>query len=216
MSRIAAEELPSPVAAPAPQVVWAPLATAPAAAPARRSGTALIGGLAVVAAGVFGFLQLRNDDSNTASNPTVVTNATNAVDGNGVAGNSALTEQQLSGAYTAIFGTTADSSTMGCLSQQIGTAGGEAARLAQGETLGYEQAKVGFVPFAACASDADFVGQLLAATVSLYPNGADQECVAIGLASFDVADRADALALALTRKSELGNRLYNYFIECAF
>lgn len=213
MSRIAAEELPSPVAAPAPQVVWAPLATAPSAAPARRSGTALIGGLAVAAAGVFGFLQLRNDDSNTASTTTI---AVNAQSDNGVAGNSALTEQQLSGAYTAIFGTTADSSTMGCLSQQIGTAGGEAARLAQGETLGYEQAKVGFVPFAACASDADFVGQLLAATVSLYPNGADQECVALGLASFDVADRADALALALTSKSELGNRLYNYFIECAF
>lgn len=230
MSRIAAEELPSPVATQAVQVPqvgwapqadqpaqvgWAPLAPAPAPTtpPARRSGVALIGGLAVVAAGVFGFLQLRDDDTSSAGTTTV---AVNASGGNGAAGNSGVTPEQLGDAFTYTFGTTADAATLSCLTQQIGTEGGQAARLAQGEVLTYAEAQQAFVPFVACATDADFVGQLLTPTVGLYANGADAECIALGLADFDVNERANALALAFTQPGELGNELFNYFTGCAF
>lgn len=213
MSRIAAEELPSPVAVQAVQATWAPLAPAPPAAPApaRRAGLALIGGLAAVAAGVFGFLQLR-DDGGSAGNPTVTVTAS----GDGVAGNSGITQAELGSAFTDIFGTTADAATLSCLTQQVGTDDGQAARLARREALSYEEARVAFVPFADCASDADFVGQLLAATVGLYQNGADEQCVALGLAELSVDDRANALALALVQPGELGNQLFNYFAGCAF
>lgn len=216
MSRIAAEELPSPVAAPAPQATWAPLApapfVAPAPAPARRTRLALIGGLAVAAVGVFGFLQLREDDSSTGGTTTI---AVDASGNNGAAGNSGITQAELGSAFTDIFGTTADAATLSCLTQQVGTDGGQAARLARREALTYEEAKVAFVPFADCASDADFVGQLLTATVGLYQNGADEECVALGLAGLSVDERANALALALVQPGELGNQLFNYFAGCA-
>jgi hypothetical protein len=224
MSRIAAEELPTPVAVPAPQVGWAPqpgwapLAAAPVAAapaPARRSSAwLLIGGLAAAAAGIVGFLQVRGDDTSAATTSTLQTAGGNG-SGNGSAGNTAVSDQQLSSAFTAIFGTTADTATISCISGQIGDAGSQAARLAAGETLTYDQALEGFVPFADCASDADFVGQFLAVTVAQYANGADEECVANGLAGLSVQDRANALALALTSRDELNTQLFNYFAGCS-
>ena len=96
MSRIATEELPSPIVA-----HWATSPLPPVARPPRagRTGLAIVGGLTLAVVGVLAVLGLRSDDTAATSTTEPATEAT--VAGQGAAGNSALTTAELDAAYTA-------------------------------------------------------------------------------------------------------------------
>jgi hypothetical protein len=99
---------------------------------------------------------------------------------------------------------------------QIGVEGGQAARLAHGEMLDFEEAKTAFAPFVSCAPDGDFLAEMVPLTMQLFDQQADQSCIEGNLAAFGVADRAEALALALTDPTSFASRLVEYFQPCAF
>jgi hypothetical protein len=229
MSRIAAEELPRPTSG-AP--VWGSTAQAAqylvAASPGRPAGRrglglALAGGLAVLAIGALVYRGVSKDDGTTVAsgkgtgNTTVTATATAAtVVGDGAAGNSALTAAELDAAYTAVFGVRGDAATLGCLGGQIGVEGGQAARLAHGEMLDFEEARTAFMPFVTCAPDDDFLAGMVPLTMQLFNQQADQTCIEGDLAAFGDADRAEALALALTDPNLFAGRLVDHFQPCAF
>lgn len=186
----------------------------PAASTPRgpRRGVALLGGLAAVAAGVFGFLQLRDDSS-----PTVGAGAgTSSTAAQGTAGNTALTTAELGSAYVAVFGVQADSTTLSCISQQLGTEGGQAARLARGETLTFEEASAAFTPFVSCAPDADFTAGVVPTVMSLFEQQADASCIEGNATALGTTDRSAALALALTDPTAFAEQLTDYFVPCAY
>lgn len=230
MSRIAAEELPRPSSgAPAwgstPQAPQYFVAASPARSAGRRGlGLALAGGLAVLAVGAMVYRGVSKDDSPTTlasgkgtSTTAVTATATAAtVVGEGAAGNSALTAAELDAAYTAVFGVRGDAATLDCVGGQIGVEGGQAARLAHGEMLDFEEARTAFMPFVACASDEDFLAGMVPLTMQLFNQQADQTCIAGDLAAFADADRAEALALALTDPNLFASRLVDHFQPCAF
>ena len=225
MSRIAAEELPrpssgAPVWGQAPQAPRYFVAASPARSAGRRGlGLALAGGLAVLAVAALVYRGVNKDDSpalasGKGTSTTTVTEAT--VVGDGAAGNSALTAAELDAAYTAVFGVRGDAAALDCVSGQIGVEGGQAARLAHGEMLDFEEARTAFMPFVACASDDDFLAGMVPLTMQLFNQQADQTCIAGDLAAFGDADRAEALALALTDPNLFASRLVDHFQPCAF
>ena len=211
MSRIATEELPSPIVA-----HWATSPLPPVARPPRagRTGLAIVGGLTLAVVGVLAVLGLRSDDTAATSTTEPATEAT--VAGPGAAGNSALTTAELDAAYTAVFGVRGSATTLECVNSEIGLEGGQAARLARGEVLTFDEANAAFTPFVSCAPDADFNFGMVPVTMQLFGQQADSSCIEANLAAFAVPDRAEALALALTDPQLFGDRLFSYFQPCAF
>ena len=138
------------------------------------------------------------------------------VAGQGAAGNSALTTAELDAAYTAVFGVRGSATTLECVNSEIGLEGGQAARLARGEVLTFDEANAAFTPFVSCAPDADFNFGMVPVTMQLFGQQADSSCIEANLAAFAVPDRAEALALALTDPQLFGDRLFSYFQPCAF
>lgn len=199
--------------APVPAQPHLPVPIPAASAPrGSRRGVAVLGGLAAVAAGAFGFLQLRDDPSH-AVGAGVATSSTLA---QGSAGNTALTAAELSSAYIAVFGVQGDSTTLSCISQQLGAEGGQAARLARGETLTFEEASEAFTPFVTCAPDADFNAGVVPTVMSLFEQQADASCIEASATALGTADRAAALALAITDPSTFAEQLSGYFAPCSF
>ena len=111
---------------------------------------------------------------------------------------------------------TGSATTLECVNSEIGLEGGQAARLARGEVLTFDEANAAFTPFVSCAPDADFNFGMVPVTMQLFGQQADSSCIEANLAAFAVPDRAEALALALTDPQLFGDRLFSYFQPCAF
>lgn len=221
MSRITADELPIPFTAVAPWEVAAQSARR------RSAGFAMwaASGLAVFAFGVLAVHGLDrrgeapgNDNVDRASSDN--RDSGNDDSGNdssgdgGSAGNATLSDDQLDAAYVTIFGTPGSGSTLDCIARAVGEDGGQAARLARGEMLTFPEAQAAFTPFVDCAPDVDFLAGMVPATLQALNQPADQTCIEENLAMFNVADRAEALALALTDIEGFSNALMTYFLPC--
>jgi hypothetical protein len=177
-----------------------------------RRGAALVGAVAAVAAGVVGFLQLRDDSPSTAG----ADSKTSTTVVQGVAGNTALTTAELSNAYVAVFGVQGDSTTLSCIGSQLGSEGGEAARLANGELLTFEEASAAFMPFVTCAPDADFNAGVVPTVMQLFAQQADATCIEASASALGTTDRAAALALAITDPNAFAQQLGDYFAPCSY
>lgn len=187
-----------------------PIPATPASRRSRR-GVALLGGVAAVAAGL-GYLQLHDDSP--AKVGAAVGTSTTVVQGS--AGNTELTTSQLSSAYLAVFGVGADATTLSCIGQQLGAESGQAARLARGESLTFEEASAAFMPFVTCAPDADFTAGVVPTVMSLFEQQADATCIEALAAELGATDRAAALALAITDPTTFAQQLTDYFVPCSF
>lgn len=177
-----------------------------------RRGVAVLGGLAAIAAGTFGFLQLRDDSS-----PAVGAGAgTSSTPAQGAAGNTALTAAELGSAYVAVFGVQADPTTLSCVGERLGAEGGQASRLARGEALTFEEASAAFMPFVTCAPDADFTAGVVPTVMQLFEQQADATCIEERSAALGAADRAAALALAITDPTTFAQQLTDYFVPCSY
>ncbi|MDO8362713.1 MAG: hypothetical protein Q7V88_07440 [Actinomycetota bacterium] len=240
MSRIDANQLPTPEApqpwAPQPwgphagaghpayppaQPAYAPLATAPRPPATRNLALVVAGGVVALAIGAFALLN-RDDHSavaapgSTASTPANG-NGTDGTGTDGTAGNAAVTIEEIDNAYSQVFGLRAASTTLDCISSQIGAEGGQAARLANGDVLNFEETVSAFVVFVGCAPDDDFLARLVPATVQVLGGSADEACIADSLVMFRVGERAEALAEVWMVADEglFAETLYNYFLPCA-
>ena len=105
---------------------------------------------------------------------------------------------------------------MSCIDQQLGAEGGQAARLARGEALTFEEASVAFLSFVTCAPDADFNAVMVPMVLQLFGQNADAACIGSTATALGNADRAAALALALTDQTTFAQQLSSYFVPCAF
>ena len=110
----------------------------------------------------------------------------------------------------------ADGDTLACLSERIGAEGGQVARLAHGEALTFEEANASFLPFVGCASDAAFSAVIVPTAMHLFGQNADAACIESNATALGNADRAAALALALTQPTGFAQQLSNYFVTCAY
>jgi hypothetical protein len=153
-------------------------------------------------------------DDNTSTVGAGTRSSTTVVQG--AAGNSTLTMAEVGSAYVAVFGVQGDATTLSCVSNQIGAEGGQAARLAHGETLTFEEASAAFMPFVGCAPDADFDAGVVPTVMQLFGQQADVACIEDNATALGTADRAAALALAITDPSTFAQRLTEYFVPCSF
>jgi len=134
----------------------------------------------------------------------------------GVAANATLTTAEIGAAYSAVFGVVGSRASLDCVAAQIGDAGSQAVRLANGEALSLTEAQEAFTPFVACAPNADFLALMVPATSAVFDGQVDTTCVSDILVTFGVDGRAEARAVAYADATQFVDLLYSTFVQCSY
>ena len=237
MSTIAPDQLPTP-SCPAPAVaplVWggapvAPTTAVRASAAARRRKLTLVAAAAVVVtlggvgvamnrgtevpAGSSDDRRSNRSETNEVGADPEATSATDpAATDPGTAGN-VNGDIDFAGAYRALFGVAPAAATLECVTDAGAGLTTEIEALITGANQTYESVQAGFVPFAQCAPDQDFVGAMLPAAQQVLGGAGDQNCIAGLLSQFDVAGRSEVLAVAYVDINTFVERMYSTFSGC--
>ncbi|MGD9792129.1 MAG: hypothetical protein AB7V43_01505 [Acidimicrobiia bacterium] len=132
----------------------------------------------------------------------------------GNAGNAAISERDVAGAYGSEFGVAPSDDTLACVMDEVSSDVAPSIQaLLDGKVLSFDDTRAAILPFTTCAPDEDFLVNIVTASLILEPM-AEESCVRSVLADSNAGARADALAMSIVDPQQFADRLYNTIAGC--